>query len=192
VKYKAIVIGGSAGAVEVLDILLSALPENFALPILIVQHLHSSDQGAFASHLASKTLLPVIEACDKSPVKPGFIYTAPADYHMLVETEEMISLSVDLPVNWSRPSIDVLFESAAYIWGQATTGVILSGASSDGARGIGAIKAAGGHTITQDPVTAQSAFMPQSAILSGAVNEILSPEKIGIRLVEIGKQDIKL
>jgi two-component system, chemotaxis family, protein-glutamate methylesterase/glutaminase len=186
-KYKAIVIGGSAGAFEALDLLLVALPKNFSLPILVVQHLHPNDKGAFARRLASKVPLPVIEAFDKSPIEPGCIYTAPADYHMLIETEDMISLSIDLPVNWSRPSIDVLFESAVYIWGPALTGVILSGAGNDGARGIKAIKAEGGNTIAQDPVTAQSPLMPQSAILTGAVNEILSPEKIGIRLAELGK-----
>jgi two-component system, chemotaxis family, protein-glutamate methylesterase/glutaminase len=186
-KYKAIVIGGSAGALEALDILLAALPENFILPILIVQHLHPHDEGAFASRLAGKTSLSVIEAFDKSPIEPGCIYTAPADYHMLIETEDMISLSIDLPVNWSRPSIDVLFESAVNIWGSSLIGVVLSGASNDGSMGIKAIKASGGHTITQDPATAQSPFMPQSAILTGAVNEILPPEKIGIRLAELGK-----
>jgi two-component system, chemotaxis family, protein-glutamate methylesterase/glutaminase len=186
-KYKAIVIGGSAGAIEALNILLVAFPKKFSLPILIVQHLHLNDMGSFASYLAGKTLLPVIEAFDKSPIEPGCIYTAPADYHMLIETENMISLSVDLPVNWSRPSIDVFFESAADVWGPALTGVVLSGASNDGAVGIKAIKASGGHTIIQDPATAQSPFMPQSAILTGAVNEILPPEKIGIRLAELGK-----
>jgi two-component system, chemotaxis family, protein-glutamate methylesterase/glutaminase len=186
-KHKAIVIGGSAGALEALDILLVALTKDFTLPILIVQHLHLDDEGGFAGRLAGKTPLPVIEAFDKSSIEPGFIYTAPADYHMLIETENMISLSIDLPVNWSRPSIDVLFESAAYIWGSALTGVILSGASNDGSMGIKAIKASGGHTITQDPATAKSPFMPQSAILTGAVNEILPPEKIGIRLAELGK-----
>jgi two-component system, chemotaxis family, protein-glutamate methylesterase/glutaminase len=186
-KYKAIVIGGSAGAIEVLDIIVVALPKNLILPILIVQHLHANDEGGFASHLGRKTLLPVLEAFDKSPIEPGCIYTAPADYHMLIENEEMISLSIDRPVNWSRPSIDVLFESAADIWGPALTGVLLSGASNDGVGGIEAIKAAGGHTIAQDPVTAQSPLMPQSAILAGAVNEILPPEKIGFRLAELGK-----
>lgn len=185
-SYKAIVIGGSAGGVEALETILPALPENFGLPVLVVQHLHPSDDGSFARHLARATRLPVVEPCDKERIEPGRIYAAPANYHMLVERDGTISLSVDKRVNWSRPSIDVLFESAARAWREAVIAVILSGANADGTEGMRAVKSAGGLTIAQDPAGAGNPVMPRAAIDAGAVAEVLGMEEIGRRLVEIG------
>lgn len=185
-SYQAIIIGGSAGGVEALEIILSALPEDFALPVLVVQHLHPSDDGSFARHLAGTTRLPVVEPCDKERIERGRVYVAPANYHLLVERNGTISLSVDERVNWSRPSIDVLFESAARAWGDAVIAVILSGANADGAKGMPAVKDAGGLTIAQDPASAESAVMPQTAIDTGEVDEVLRAEEIGPRLVELG------
>jgi len=185
-RYRAVVTGGSAGGVEALCAILSALSSNFPLPVLVVQHLHASDDGAFASHLARATGKRVVEPCDKERIEAGRVYAAPANYHMLVEKDGTISLSVDERVNWSRPSIDVLFESAARAWGQALIAVILSGASDDGAQGMRAIKAAGGLTIAQDPACAQMPLMPQSAIDAGGVDETLGLEEIGKRLIDFG------
>ena len=184
----AIVIGGSAGALSVLETILSALPTDFAPPILVVEHLHASDDGAFARHLAHASALPVIEPCDKAPILGGRVYTAPANYHLLVEREGTISLSVSEKVNWSRPSIDVLFESAALVWRDALVAVILSGASADGAQGLNAVKAVGGRTIAQDPASAEIPLMPRAAIEAGAVDEVLQPAQIARRLIELGKR----
>lgn len=184
-RYRGVVIGGSAGGVAALDALLSCLPDTFPLPLLVVQHLHASDGGAFCQHLARVVGARAVEAFDKCPIESGFIYTAPANYHMLVERHEAIALSVDERVNWSRPSIDVLFESAATAWGRAVIAIIFSGASADGAHGIRAIHRAGGFTIAQDPCTAEMAVMPQAAIDTGAVDEILAPGEIGARLLEL-------
>lgn len=182
--FEAVVIGGSAGSIEALDRIFSALPDCGVPPILVVVHLHASDDGSIPRHLSGVTRCKVIEPYDKTPIAAGCIYTAPANYHMLVEKDVTISLSVDPKVNWSRPSIDVLFESAAPVWGERLMAVILSGANDDGARGICAVKSAGGCTIAQAPATASSPVMPQSAIEAGAVEEVLSPEEIGLRLLQ--------
>ncbi len=185
-RYEAVVIGGSAGCFGALAEILSALPRTFSLPVLVVQHLHPRDDGSFARHLARSTPLQVVEPCDKEPIEGGRVYTAPANYHLLVERDGTIALSIDERVNWSRPAIDVLFESAACVWRAAVVAVILSGASSDGAEGMRAVKAAGGLTIAQDPAGAEHPVMPQAAIDAGAVDEVLPPEKIRERLIEIG------
>jgi len=184
------VIGGSAGGVEALTTILCSLPSGFALPILVVQHLHASDNGAFARHLGRATQCAVVEPFDKEPIKQGCVYTAPANYHMLVEQDGTIALSIDEKVNWSRPSIDVLFESAARAWGAGVIAVILSGASDDGARGMGAVKAAGGLNIAQDPASATTPYMPQAAIDAGVVDEVLAAGEIGRRLIELGTRNM--
>ncbi len=178
-SYRAVVIGGSAGGVEALTAILSRLERDFELPVLVVQHLHASDDGAFWRHLARVTTLSVVEPCDKECIQSGCVYAAPANYHMLVERLGTISLSVDARVNWSRPSIDVLFESAAVVWTEALVAIILSGANADGAQGICAVKAAGGLTIAQRPESAPSPTMPQAAIDTGAVDEVLPADQIG-------------
>ena len=188
-QYKAVVIGGSAGGAEAIQGILLALPKNFALPILAVQHLHPSDDGSFALHMASLTQIPVVEPCDKARIEPGCVYTAPANYHMLVERDGTISLSVEERVNWSRPSIDVLFESAAFAWGESVIAVILSGANTDGVQGMIAVKEAGGLTIAQDPAEARNPVMPQAAIGAGAVASVLRADEIGRLLAMLGGQE---
>jgi two-component system chemotaxis response regulator CheB len=190
VNGRAIVIGGSAGGTEALRQILEALPQDFAPVILVVQHLHRSDHGAFARHLASSTCLPVIEPCDKQTIEGGRVYCAPADYHMHVEQQRTVSLSVDPKVNWSRPSIDVLFESAARVWGERLTAVILSGANADGVRGLQAVRDAGGRTVAQDPQNAVTPFMPQAAINAGVIDEVLDACQIGQRLVELDRRQL--
>jgi two-component system chemotaxis response regulator CheB len=187
-RGDAVVMGGSAGGFAAFTAVLAALPADFALPILLVQHLHPNDEGSFALHLASVARLPVIEPCDKELIERGQVYTAPADYHMLVERNGTIALSTEEKVHWSRPSIDVLFESAARALGERVIAVLLSGASVDGAAGIRAVKAAGGLTIAQDPATAEYPLMPRAAIDTGAVDEVLTVEEIGRRLAELGRR----
>ncbi len=185
--YRAIVIGGSAGGFEALRAILPALGKGFPLPILIVQHLHPSDDELFASHLARLSKPRVIVPCDKQAIEPGCIYVAPANYHLLVEHDETIALSIDERVYWSRPSIDVLFASAARVWGEALIAVILSGANGDGAAGMATIKNGGGLTIAQDPASCEHPVMPQAAIAGGGVTEILGVSEIGRRLAELGE-----
>lgn len=187
-RYRYVVIGGSAGGVEALRAVLAELPGDFALPLLAVQHLHPSDEGVFALHMSRTSRLIVVEPCDKEAVKSGHLYTAPANYHMLLERDGTIGLSVDERVNWSRPSIDVLFESAAVAWGESVVAVILSGANADGAKGICAVKKAGGLTIAQDPASAETPVMLQAAIDTGAVDEVLSTEQIGRLLATLGER----
>jgi two-component system, chemotaxis family, protein-glutamate methylesterase/glutaminase len=190
-RYKVVVVGGSAGGGEALSAIVSLLSSDFDLPILVVQHLHTSDDGSLARHLARATRLTVVEPCDKEPIEHGKVYVAPANYHMLAEGNRTIALSVDEKVNWSRPSIDVLFESAARAFGESVIAVILSGASEDGARGMVAIREAGGLTMAQNPVNAVMPVMPKSAIDAGGVDEVLEPEEIGYRLVERARDAIR-
>jgi len=186
--YDIVVMGGSAGGFNAFKTVLSALTPDFFMPVLLVQHLHPSDEGLFAQHMAMMLGIKVREPWDKEPIEPGKVYVAPADYHMLVERGGTIALSTDEKVNWSRPSIDVLFESAAFLYGNRVIGIILTGASTDGTAGIRAIKAAGGLTIAEDPSTAEFPFMPQSAIESGAVDLVLTAEQIGKTLSVFGQQ----
>jgi two-component system, chemotaxis family, protein-glutamate methylesterase/glutaminase len=186
---RAVVIGGSAGAGVPLGVILSTLPADCELSILIVQHLHASDGGSFAEHMAGMTRLSVVEPCDKARIERGRVYTAPANYHMLVEREGTICLSVDERVAWSRPSIDVLFESAVLAWGEAVVAVILSGANADGTKGMRAVKEGGGLTIAQSPASAEYPVMPQAAISAGAVSEVLCAEDIGRRLAKLGVRE---
>ncbi|WP_395744699.1 chemotaxis protein CheB [Prosthecobacter sp.] len=163
-QTQALVIGGSAGSVGALLQLLPSLPGGCPLPVLIVVHLPPEDNGGLAGLLDSQCQITVKEAEDKEPVRPGVACLAPADYHLLVEPDLSLSLSQDDPVYFSRPSIDVLFESAADAYGGGVAGVILTGASADGARGLRAIHRAGGRTFVQDPATAEAPIMPQAAL----------------------------
>lgn len=187
--YDIVVMGGSAGGFNAFKSILSALPPDFSMPVLLVQHLHPSDDGMFTRHMAMSVDLKVTEPWDKEPIEPGKVYVAPADYHMLVERGGTIAFSTEGKVNWSRPSIDVLFESAAFLYGNRVIGIILTGASADGSSGIRAIKTAGGLTIAEDPATAEFPFMPQSAIETGAVDLVLTAEQIGKILAGFGKTE---
>ena len=188
-SFSAVVMGASAGGFEAMTEIFSILPSGFRLPILIVQHLHNTDNGRFAEHLSRISSLPVIEPCDKELVKEGCIYTAPANYHMSVERNFSISLSVDEKVNWSRPSIDVLFESAARAWGRRLIAVILSGANFDGSKGMLTIKEFGGFLIAQDPETAEQSAMPKSAIKLAGTETVLSPSEIGKYLMVLSSSN---
>ena len=159
-----VVVGASAGAVEVLTAVLPALPLGYPKAVLVVVHLPPARGSAIAELFRDRCRLEVKEADDKETIESGKIYFAPNDYHMLVEAGGYISLSADDPVNFSRPSIDVLFESAAEAFGVDALAVVLSGANQDGAAGARAIENAGGRVLVQRPDEAPSATMPQSAI----------------------------
>ena len=163
-RCSLVVMGASAGAVEALSAILPALPAGFALPILVVVHLPPDKRSALPELFAAKSRLRVKEAEDKEPIEAGFVYFAPPNYHLLVEREGCLSLCGDEPVLYSRPSIDVLFESAADAFGGAVAGVVLTGGNSDGAKGLRAIQRAGGLAIVQDPETAEVPAMPAAAL----------------------------
>jgi len=177
--YQAIVIGVSAGGLAALSKLFGCLPAGFELPVIIVQHVHAKAIRQRFTHFNDKCPLTIKEAEDKETIQPGFVYFAPPDYHLLVEREETFSLSIDARVNYSRPSIDVLFESAAFVWSSGLIGILLTGANNDGAKGMHWIKEYGGLTIVQDPLTAEYPVMPKAAIDAGAADKILPIEDIG-------------
>ncbi|MBU0676041.1 MAG: chemotaxis protein CheB [Proteobacteria bacterium] len=181
-SFKAVVIGGSAGSTEVMVKLFSYLPERLELPIIFVNHLHPEDDGGLVEYLSCQTALRVEEAADKEHIEGGTIYVPPADYHLLVESDLTFSLSIDRKVKYSRPSIDVLFESAAMAWNDRLIGIVLTGASHDGSDGVRAIHKYGGLTIAQNPDEATYPIMPQAAITTGCVDKILPVAGIGLFL----------
>jgi two-component system chemotaxis response regulator CheB len=181
---EAVVIGASAGAVEALSILLPALPEHFPLPLMIVVHL-PPQKSMLVELLRAKCRMGVQEAEDKEPIQPGQIYFAPPDYHLLVENDRRLSLSSEEPVLYSRPSIDVLFESAADAYGPRLVGIVLTGASSDGARGLRAVAEAGGILVVQRPDHASEPTMPQAALDSCPQAMCLDLEEIATYLIEV-------
>ncbi|WP_128547028.1 chemotaxis protein CheB [Larkinella soli] len=175
---KAVVIGGSAGSIDVLMKLLPALRPDLSFSLLIVLHRRHSGESSLANLLSVKTVMPVREVEDKDPILPGQVYLAPADYHLLIEKNQYFSLDFSEKVNFSRPSLDVTFESAADAWGPEMVGILLSGANADGSDGLRAVKKAGGVIIAQKPETAQSAFMPQQAILSTPIDHVFDVVEI--------------
>jgi len=183
----AIVIGGSAGALEALGALLPALPSGFPAPVFIVLHLPRDVPSMLAEIFAAKCALPITEAEDKEPIRPGTIYFAPPDYHLLIEQGPYLALSVDDPVNLSRPSIDVLFESAADVYGRSLLAIILSGASADGAAGLAAVRSAGGFTIVQDPRSAAMPLMTTSALERCQADCVLALDQIAALLRRIDR-----
>ncbi|MBL7647869.1 MAG: chemotaxis protein CheB [Candidatus Hydrogenedentes bacterium] len=166
----AIAIGVSAGGVNALTNLLPGLPADFRCAVMIVQHLPEDSMGALVSILHQTCRMPLKEAEVGERIRGGSVYLAPPGYHLLVENNRTFSLSNDGPVNHARPSIDVLFESAADAYEERIAGVILTGANSDGAAGLAAIKRAGGVTIVQNPETAESPAMPRAALRATQVD----------------------
>lgn len=162
-KIQALVIGGSAGVVGALLQILPGLPKNYPLAVMIVVHLPPDCDSTLASLLNNRCQISVKEAEDKEPIRPGIAYLAPPNYHLLVEPDFHLSLSQEEPVHFSRPSIDVLFESASDAYGDSLAGVILTGASSDGARGLRAVSEAGGLAFIQTLESAEAVTMPRAA-----------------------------
>lgn len=185
---NAIVIGASAGALDALSAILPELPKGFATPVMIVVHVPPGRRSMLAELFQERCALSVKEAEDKEPVAGGTIYFAPPNYHLLVEKAGTLALSSDEPVLFSRPAIDVLFESAADAYGPALTGVILTGANQDGAAGLASVAAQGGTALVQAPHSAVASAMPDAAINACPAAEILPLDGIARRLIEIGGQ----
>jgi two-component system chemotaxis response regulator CheB len=180
----AIVMGASSGGVEALSLLLPALPAGSRVPVFVVLHVPRERPSRLAEIFTSKCVVPVREAEDKLPVEPGTVYFAPPDYHLLVDVGPAIALSADDEVNFSRPSIDVLFESAADLYGTRLLGIILTGANEDGTNGLEAIHRAGGIAIVQQPEGARSPHMLKSALARTPQVRVLSLEQIATLLRE--------
>lgn len=190
-RIQAVVVGASAGGVEALSVLLPVLSAQGGLAVFVVLHLPRDRRSLLSSIFSRECRVPVLEAEDKQPVVPGTVYFAPPDYHLLIETGPALALSVDDPVNYSRPSIDVLFESAADVYRERLMAIVLTGANQDGSRGLAAVQAAGGVTVVQDPATAQSSSMPRAALERVAADFVLNLEQIAALLASLhdgGKQ----
>ena len=168
-----VLIGGSTGSIDVLLSLLPALRAPLPYALVIVLHRKNTADSNLANLFALKTSIPLVEVDDKDPIVTGNIYLAPADYHLLIEQDGTFSLDDSEKVNYSRPSIDVTFESAADVYGPSLLGILLSGANADGTNGLKAIKKAGGIIVVQQPESAQVAFMPRQAMLSIPIDYVL-------------------
>jgi two-component system chemotaxis response regulator CheB len=176
--FKVLILGGSAGSLEVM---LSMLPRLQELPnhaLVIVLHRKTSEDTTLEELLALKSAIPFREVEDKTLLMPGYLHVAPSGYHLLFEKNGELSLDASEKINYSRPSIDVAFESAAEAYGAKVTAVLLSGANADGALGMKAVQQAGGITIAQDPAGAEMPFMPRSAIENASAQHVLSVPKI--------------
>lgn len=184
-RVEAIVVGASAGGVEALLTMLGSLRAGFGLPIIIVLHLPEERRSQLAEVFARRVALPVAEAIDKQDITPGTVYFATPGYHLSVEQDFSLSLSLEDRLHHSRPSIDFLFESAADAYGPALAAVLLTGANHDGARGLAQVKRLGGLTIVQDPDEAQVATMPSAALKTHQPDYILPIHGIGRLLVEL-------
>jgi two-component system, chemotaxis family, protein-glutamate methylesterase/glutaminase len=163
-QYKAIVIGGSAGSFQGIVKILSALPDSFDVPIIMCLHRLKHVRNGFVEALSLKSVPEIIEPEDKQPIKKGKVYLAPSNYHLSVELGNYFSLSTEEMINNSRPSIDVTFQSAAYVFREKMVGILLSGANRDGGYGMQAVKNKGGLTIVQDPAECMIDTMPKAAL----------------------------
>lgn len=183
-SIRLIVMGASWGGLQVISSILRQLPADFSFPILIAQHRfrHRRGEAYLAQALGSECKLNVVEPDDKERMRGGCVYVAPRDYHLLVESEGILSLSSDEPVHFSRPAIDPLFESAADVYRKELLGIILTGANSDGAQGLHAVKAHGGMAVVQDPTHAEARAMPEAAIRNAAVDAVLELDQIAALL----------
>lgn len=177
-RPEAIVIGASAGALEALSVILPALPVDFDLPLIIVVHVPPDKKSILAELFQAKCRIVVREADDKEPINGGTAYFAPPNYHLLVEANRSLSLSSDEAVLFSRPSIDVLFESAADAYGAGLIAIVLTGANQDGAAGLRAVMDGGGTAIVQTPQDAFASAMPEAAIAMCPTAHVLSLDAI--------------
>lgn len=186
-ECKVLIIGGSAGSLDALLKIFPKLETNNSFAIVIVLHRKNAEDTTLEELIAVKSHIPVMEVEDKTELLPGHIYIAPSDYHLLFEKNDLLSLDASEKINYSRPSIDVAFESAAEAYGSSLTGILLSGANADGTAGIKAIKEAGGITIVQDPKTADVPFMPNHAIEHGSPDFVLNIEEMQKFISKINK-----
>lgn len=181
-RVDAIVIGASAGGIEALMTLLPRLAADLPVPIHVVVHVPRDRPSLLATVFAHRCAMRVVEAEDKMPVEPGTIHFAPPDYHLLVDRGPILALSIEAPVKHSRPSIDVLFESAAQVHGPRLAAILLTGASDDGTDGLVAVRRAGGIVVVQEPASAASPIMPTAALRRVAADHVLPLAGIGALL----------
>jgi two-component system chemotaxis response regulator CheB len=179
-----VAIGASWGGVNAIGVVLRGLRDGFPVPIVIAQHRSEESPSRLAESLGRHSSVKVVEANDKDVLEPGYAYLAPPGYHLLVERGS-VSLSTDDQVRFSRPSIDVLFESVADSYGEDAVGVILTGASDDGAAGLARVRQRGGVTVVQEPATAERRTMPDAALAGGQAHRVLALDEIGPFLVKV-------
>ena len=183
-KFKAIVIGTSAGGLSALSILLEILPPDYPLPLVIVQHRSKDQKSLLEEILQARCKIKIKQADEKEKIEKSVVYIAPPDYHLLIENDFTFSLSSDARASYSRPSIDVLFESAAIAYGDTLIGIILTGANTDGVAGLQTIKKHGGVTIAQSPTDAEFPQMPRAAIDQGAAMLVMCLKEIQIKILD--------
>ena len=181
--YQLLVIGAYVGGSKAITKILKALPQDFPVPVAIVLH-RAKNAGSLSDFFQKNCALSVLEVQDKTIIQKGYVYLAPADYHLIVD-KNYFSLSLDEHIHFARPSIDVLFESAADSFGTKVIGVLLTGSSSDGAEGLLLIRQCGGYTIVEDPGTAESRIMPEAAIELNAASQVLQLDKIPRHLIKL-------
>ncbi|MDO6432733.1 chemotaxis protein CheB [Flavitalea sp. BT771] len=186
-QYEAVVIGVSAGGLMVLSGILKELPGDYPMPLIVIQHRSKDERTLLEEVLQDKCVISIRQANEKERIDRSKVYFAPPDYHLLIERDHTFSLTCDDPVNFSRPSIDLLFETASEVYKDKLVAVILTGANRDGAEGIRAVRQRGGLTIAQDPATALFPDMPRAAIDTGSVQHILNAAKIKDLLLQLAK-----
>ena len=189
--YSVVGIGTSWGGLAALTKLLGNLPSSFGLPLVVVQHRSKDSDRLLTDLLQDGTDLIVRELEDKDPLTPGTIYVAPANYHVLIDHGHL-SLTLDEPVRFSRPSIDVMFTSAADTYGSGAIGVVLTGANEDGAQGLAHIARRGGRALVQDPRTAEIPVMPEAALKAVPDAEVLELDALAPRLIELSHERAKV
>lgn len=185
-KYRCIAIGVSAGGMDALSIIIPGLPPAFPIPVVVIQHVSPHSDNYMTRYLDNISTIKVKEVDEKEKIRSGIVYTAPPNYHVLVEEDETFSLSMEGRINFARPSIDVFFQSAAEVYGPHLVGAVLTGANNDGSQGLKMVKEKGGLTIVQDPHTAEVDGMPRAAIEATKIDHILTLEQIGPFLVKLG------
>jgi two-component system chemotaxis response regulator CheB len=191
VSYSVVAVGTSWGGLAALTSLLGGLPADFRIPVVVVQHRSNDSERLLSQLLQDATDLRVCEIEDKDELTPGTVHLAPANYHVLIE-EGYASLSVEEPVRFSRPSIDVMLTSAADTYRSAAIGVVLTGANEDGARGLAQIARRGGRALVQDPKTAEIPIMPAAAIRAVPTAEVLQLDPMVSRLIELSADKAKV
>jgi two-component system chemotaxis response regulator CheB len=179
-RNRLLVIGGSAGSLQVILSMLLAMGREYPLPVILILHRNSGFESYLEELLSSRTHLLIREAEEKEVLKPGTVYVCPADYHVLVEQDRTLSLDYSERVNHCRPSIDVTMRSAADVFGNGLVAILLSGGNADGVDGMEYVKARGGMTVVQDPATAEVPYMPQHLIMRMTPDRVLAPGELAL------------
>lgn len=188
-EIRAVLIGVSLGGLRILKKILPALPSDFPIPIIIIQHLDESSSNIWIELIDNLCALKVTEAEEKEKIQKGNVYIAPANYHLLIENDETFSLAVTERVNFARPSIDVTFECAAEVFGPHMIGMVLTGLNADGAIGLKKVKELGGIAIVQDPSDAEAPEMPKNALKKTKADYVVPAEEIAGLLMKLSKQN---